>query len=78
MQVTKKINRPKTLTKEQEFIIFCMEAYRQTHQLSGAVVFELFQKFEIFLFLEQAYDVLHTQSMSYIVAEIHELIKNKK
>jgi hypothetical protein len=66
------------LTKEQEFIIFCMEAYRKKYKLSGQNIFEIFQKFDIFLFLEKGYDVLHTQSIEYIVSEIHELIKNRK
>jgi len=55
-----------------------METYRNKYKLSGEDVFNLFQKFEIFSFLENGYDVLHTQSMDYIVSEIHELIKHKE
>lgn len=65
------------LNKKQAFIIFCMEAYKNKYDLSGEVVLNLFQKFEIFSFLENGYDVLHTQSMDYIVSEIYELIKNR-
>lgn len=66
------------LTKIQEFTIFCMEAYKIKHKLSGADLYNLFQKFDVFTFLETGYEVLHTQSMDYIVSEIDELIKNQK
>lgn len=66
------------LTKIQEFIIFSMEAYRKQYKLNGQEVFDLFQKFEIFSYLENGYDVLHSQSMDYIVSEIDELIINRK
>ena len=55
-----------------------MEAYKNKYDLSGEAVLNLFQKFEIFSFLENGYDVLHTQSMDYIVSEVNELIKNRK
>lgn len=66
------------LSKIQEFTIFCMEAYKTKYELSGADVLNLFQKFDIFTYLETGYEVLHTQSMNYIVSEINELMKNRK
>jgi hypothetical protein len=66
------------LTKIDEFIIFCLEAYKNKYELRGEDVLNLFQKFKIFSFLENGYDVLHTQSMEYIISEIHQLIKNQE
>jgi len=63
------------LTKSEEFTLFCLEAYKTNRQLSGEEVFNLFQECDIFSFLENAYDVLHTQSLDYIVSEIDKLIR---
>lgn len=66
------------LSEIQTFIIFCMEAYKNKYKLTGEDVFNLFRKFDVFIFLENGYDVLHTQSMDYMVTEIHELIKRNE
>ncbi len=66
------------LTKIQEFAIFCMEAYKTKYKLSGTEILNIFQKYNVFNFLESSYDLLHTQSMDYIVSEIYEYINNRK
>lgn len=38
--------------------------------------FELFKDHKVFSFLEEGYDVLHTQSLEYVVSEIKALINN--
>jgi len=66
------------LTKIQEFAIFCMEDYKTKYKLSGTEILNIFQKYNVFNFLESSYDLLHTQSMDYIVSEIYEYINNRK
>jgi hypothetical protein len=65
------------LTKIQEFILFCLETYKTRYKLQGNEVFNLFCKYNVFNFLEDGYEVLHTQSLDYVVSEIYELIENK-
>ncbi|HAH54752.1 MAG TPA: hypothetical protein DCM02_05550 [Flavobacterium sp.] len=66
-----------TLTKTEQFITFCLECYRQKYNLEGYKVLELFEKNEVFDFLEQSYEVLHTQGKRYILYEIEQFINSK-
>ncbi len=66
------------LSPIQVFIVFCIEAYKKSNNIKAEIALNNFEKYDIFSFLENAYDVLHTQSLEYIVTEINELIKNAK
>lgn len=66
------------LSSIQTFIIFCLEAYKNAKNMKPETALNDFEKYDIFNFLENAYDVLHSQSLEYIVIEISELIKNAK
>ena len=56
------------------FVAFCMEGYKNKHELSGKIVSELFDKYGIKEFLSEHYEVLHTQGMQWILDEIEERI----
>ena len=66
------------LSKEQEFIIFCLEAYKNKKNITGKKAINDFKKYNVLEFLESSFDILHSQSMNYITDEINEFIKNKK
>ncbi len=66
------------LSSIHTFIIFCLEAYKIENKITGQNALNDFEKYNIFNFLESAYDVLHTQSMKFIVDEINEFIKNER
>lgn len=66
------------LNKIETFIIFCIEAYRNKLGLSGSDVINDFNRYNVFEFLENGYEVLHTQSMDYITEEIQEFIRARK
>lgn len=66
------------LNKIDQFKIFCIEMYKNTIGISGMQAFSDFKNNNVFEFLNSGYEVLHTQSQSYIVAEIIEFIKNRK
>lgn len=62
----------------QKFIIFCLENYKTKNNLSGNDTSELFNTYNVFEYLEEGYEILHTQSMNYVVKEIEEFIKQRK
>ena len=66
------------MNSTQTFIIFCIEAYKNKKKMTGKDVLSEFEKFNIFVFLSDFYDILHTQSMKYIIEEISEFIKKRK
>jgi hypothetical protein len=66
------------LVKEKLFFIFCAENYRKLKLMEATEVHSLFQKYDVYNFLIQNYDVLHSQGEDYILHEIEIYIKNRK
>lgn len=59
-----------------KFIIFCLEHYRHFKQITAMQSLLLFRQTGAFQYLAEGYDVLHTQSRDYIVADIDDFIHN--
>jgi len=66
-----------TLDEKQIFIIFVLEAYKKLEEVSALKAFSDFKENKVFSFLEDSYDVLHTQSLDYVVSEVRLLISKK-
>lgn len=60
------------------FLSFCIEQYRKKHQLNSDEVFALFDRYEVLPYLEENFEVLHTQGHQWLMEEIDELISNRK
>jgi len=58
------------MTKETEFIIFCLESYKVHKSLTGKQVYELFEKYGVFEYIREFFDVLHTTGYQYINHDI--------
>jgi len=63
-------------SKIYKFIIFCLEHYRYFKQISAMQSLTLFRQTGVFQYLTEGYEVLHTQSKNYIVADIDNFIQN--
>ena len=63
--------------KINEFIIFCIEVYKEENKLSGKEVYNLFEKYKVIDYLHDGYDVLHTQGDEWIMNDIDEYLKNR-
>lgn len=59
------------------YIISIIEAYKNKYNLEGKQTAELFQKYNVFEYIIEFYDVLHTQSILYGIEDIHEFILNR-
>lgn len=64
--------------KVNEFIIFCLEQYKEEHNIEGEEAYGIFERYKIFDYLENVYEGLHTQGGPYILNEIEETIKARK
>ncbi len=62
----------------QIFSLFCLESYKNEANLTGRQALSEFKKYDVFKFLSDFYDILHSQSIKYTVAEITEFIKARK
>lgn len=69
--------------KDQEldivyFLSFCIEQYKNKHQMSGEEVANLFEQYGVLPYLEDNFEVLHTQGHRWLMDEIDEWINNRK
>jgi len=64
-------------TEKLFFITFCIEQYKKIKGLSGADTEKLFSKRGVTDYLNDNYDVLHTQDAKWILEEIDEFLKEK-
>lgn len=60
------------------FLSFCIEQYGKKHQLNGDEVVSLFDRYEVFTYLEENFEVFHTQGYQWLMEEIDELIRIRK
>ena len=66
------------MSKTLDFKVFCFEAYKASHKLKGKDVLELFKKYNVFMYLETCYDVLHTTGREYLIEDIDKYIDARK
>jgi hypothetical protein len=67
--------------KEQDiayFISFCIEQYKNAKGLSGREAMEELNKHGVLEYLQDHFEVLHTQSYQWILEDIDDFIKHKK
>ncbi|MBE6612196.1 MAG: DUF3791 domain-containing protein [Ruminococcaceae bacterium] len=58
------------MSKEMEFAIFCVESYKLYKALTGKQTVELFNRYGVFDYLREFYNVLHTTGHHYINNDI--------
>lgn len=59
-----------------DFIIFCIEYYKDKEKLSGEEVYNLFDKYGVLDYLEKGYDILHTQGKDWLMEDIDIYLDN--
>lgn len=65
-------------TKVLLFKMFCIENYREAKKRSAAETLLLFSKYKVFDFLDENFEMLHTQDTEYILDTITTYIHKKK
>jgi hypothetical protein len=60
------------------FISFCIEQYMNAKGINEDEVIATFSEYGVFDYLKDYFEVLHTQSRQWIVADIEEFINNRK
>lgn len=58
------------MSKEMAFTVFCLENYKAHKNLSGQEVSSLFDRYGVFDYIREFYDVLHTTGHNYINNDI--------
>ena len=65
------------MSKEMEFAVFCIENYKYYKQLNGKQILDLFNRYGVFDYLREFYDVLHTTGHHYINHDIDIYLKSR-
>ncbi len=65
------------MSREGNFLVFCMECYRQAKRMSGREVAALFEKYGLYDYITDEFESLHTTGIKYIVDDIDEYIANR-
>ena len=57
-----------------KFKIFCLEQYKNKHNLKGKETLQLFKKYGVLEYLSSFYDILHSYGAGYLVQDIDKFI----
>ena len=60
------------------FISFCVEQYKHVKHLNGEDVISIFSEYGVFDYLNNHFEILHTQNQHWIIEEIDEFIEIRK
>lgn len=70
------------MSKEKQdiamFVSFCIEQYKTAKGISGEEAMCVLNHYGVLEYLEEGYDVLHTQGHRWLLEEIDDFIKNRK
>jgi hypothetical protein len=66
------------MSEIDQFIIFCVENYKFAMNLSGEQALKDFEDYDVFSYLANGFDVLHTQGKEYLVADIKDYLALRK
>ena len=58
------------MSKEMTFAIFCIENYKVHRNMTGREVSKLFERYGVFDYIREFYDVLHSTGHNYINNDI--------
>ncbi len=58
-----------------DFLIYCVEMYKDAKKLNGKQVAELFTRYGIWDYIYSCFEALHTTGVNYIVDDIDQFIK---
>lgn len=58
------------MSKEGNFLIFCIEQYKSAKKLTGRQVANLFSKYRVSEYIISCFEALHTAGGNYIVDDI--------
>ena len=68
----------KTMFKHLDFIIYCIEEYKNARKLTGRQVITIFEKYNVYDFIEDSYEALHTFGSDNITWNLQDYIDHNR
>ena len=66
------------MSKQGDFLIYCVETYKTAKQLTGKQVADLFTRYRVWEYVYSCCEALHTTGANYIVEDIDLYIEARK
>ena len=64
------------MDKVLPFKIFCLENYKTFHNITGKASFDIFNKYGVFDYITDFYDILHSYGTLYIIKNLDEYLES--
>ncbi len=58
------------MSKQGEFLVYCLEMYKAAKNMTGRQTVELFKRYGVTDYVTSCYEALHTTGAKYIVEDI--------
>lgn len=65
------------MSREGNFLVYCIEQYKAAKNLTGKQVSELFEQYNVWEYIYSCFEALHTTGENYIIADIDSFIENR-
>lgn len=66
------------MSRQGDFLIYCVETYKNAKHLTGKQVAELFTHYRVWDYVYSCFEALHTTGANYIVEDIDLYIEARK
>lgn len=66
------------MSREGDFLVYCIERYKSAKGLTGIQVSELFSKYSVWDYIYSCFEALHTTGENYIIEDIDLFIKERQ
>lgn len=66
------------MSKEGNFLIYCIEQYKSVKNLTGKQVSKLFSSYRVWEYIFSCFEALHTTGVNYIVEDIDLYIEARR
>jgi hypothetical protein len=61
-----------------DFLVYCIESYKNANGLKGRETIELFNKYRVIDYINASYEALHTTGREYIIDDLNIYINARK
>ena len=66
------------MSAEGKFLVYCIEVYKLSKNMSGRQVMELFKRYSVMDYILSCYEALHTTGTGYIIEDIDIFVETRK
>lgn len=66
------------MSRQGDFMVYCVEQYKSAKKLTGKQVSELFSQYNVWDYIYSCFEALHTTGTNYIIDDIDQYIENRK